>query len=416
MRLKTSLSSHDRIISELNFTEPDHVPLFLLLKDYGDKYDKRTGFSFGNFYRYDVTRPFSFHNHIKRVEEVLNIGLDDTLRLEPPLGWAEEYIVEGVRDLRIKVAKFFSEDKKAEFLKKSYITHEGELSTVVRKTKDWPHGDNIPVFSDYSMSRTKEFLIKMHDDLKKLKYLLGEPTKDAYKNFKEEARELKKAAKRLGVVLEGGRTALGDSVAWLLGMENMIMAQYDNPELIMDLLDILCAWEEKRAEVIISEGIEILEHSAWYEITDFWTPDMYRKMLKPRLARLIKLAKDSDIKFKYIITKSFTELADEFLDLGIDSIMGVDPVQGNANLKFLKEKLGGKISMWGGINSAITLGRGTREEIENATEGAIKILAPGGGFILYPVDNIIADANPWDNMEIMIKKWREMGNYPIKND
>ena len=415
MRLKTSLSSHDRIMSELNFIEPDHVPLFLLLKDYGDKYDRRTGFSFGNFYRYDITRPFSFHNHIKRVEEVLNIGFDDTLRLEPPLGWAEEYIVEGVRDLRIKVAKFFSEDKKAEFLKKSYITHEGELSTVVIKTKDWPHGDNIPVFSDYSMSRTQEFLIKMHDDLKKLKYLLGEPTKDAYKNFKEEARELKKAAKRLGVVLEGGRTALGDSVAWLLGMENMIMAQYDNPELIMDLLDILCNWEEKRAEIIISEGIEILEHSAWYEITDFWTPDMYRKMLKPRLARLIKLAKDSDIKFKYIITKSFAELVDEFLDLGIDSIMGVDPVQGNANLKFLKEKLDGKISMWGGINSAITLGRGTRGEIENATEEAIKILAPGGGFVLYPVDNIIADANPWGNMEIMIKKWQEMGNYPISS-
>jgi hypothetical protein len=413
MRLKTSLNSHDRIMSELNFIEPDHVPLFLLLKDFGDKYDRRTGFSFGNFYRYDITRPFSFQNHIKRVEEVLNLGLDDTLRLEPPLGWAEEYIVEGVRDLKIKVDKVFSEDKKVEFLKKSYITPEGELSTVVRKTEDWPHGDNIPVFSDYSMSRTQEFLIKMHDDLKKFKYLLGEPTKDAYKDFKEEAKELKKAARRLGVVLEGGRSALGDSVAWLLGMENMIMAQYDNPELVMDLLDILCTWEERRAEIIISEGIEILEHSAWYEITDFWTPDMYRKMLKPKLARLVKLAKDSDIKFKYIITKSFAELMDEFLDLGIDSIMGVDPVQGNANLKFLKEKLGGKISMWGGINSAITLGRGTREEIERATAEAIKILAAGGGFILYPVDNLIADANPWDNMEIMINKWQEIGNYPI---
>ena len=411
--MKTNMNSHDRMICTINNQEPDHVPLFLLLPDYGDSYDRRSNFTFGNLHKFDVRREYSVQSQIKRAEEVLELGLDDTLNIEPPLGWAEEYIVEGVKNLRTKIKKFFSEDKDEEFLEKSYITPEGNLKVVVQKTEDWPHGNNIPVFSDFSVSRAKEFLVKTYDDLKSLKYLLGMPRKEEYRKFKEEASELKKAAKRLGVVLEGGRTALGDSLVWLMGLQNMIMAVYDTPDLINELLDLLCEWEEKRTEIIINEGIEVLVHAAWYEITDFWTPENYREMLKPRLLRLIKMAKQADVKFTYIITKSFNELLNDFLDMEVDSIMGVDPIQGNADLKTFKGKIGSKICLWGGINSAVTLGRGSKKEIEEATEDAIKYLAPGGGFVLYPVDNIGTNANPWDNIEIMIKKWREIGSYPI---
>lgn len=413
MVLKYELSSKERILTAMNFKEPDHVPLFFLIKDYGEKYDSRSGFSFGNFYRYDVRKPFSINNHIKRIEETLKLGLDDTLCLEPPLGWAEEYCVEGVENLEMKVNLLKTSIVGEELIEKQYNTPEGILKTTVKKTNDWPHGSNIPLFSDYSESRSREFIIKTAGDLKKLKYLLGKPKDGEYKAFKQEAKDLKAASKRIGVVLEGGRTALGDSLVWLLGLQNMIMKEYDEPELIMELLDILCDWEEKRAEIILNEGIEVLVHAAWYEITDFWTPAKYREMIKPRLKRLVKMAHDNDVKFKYIITKSFSELKDDFLEMGIDSIMGVDPVQGNADLAVLKKSFYGKISIWGGINAAVTLGRGTQEEIKDAVTKAIKICAPGGGFILYPVDNIFSDVNPWDKIEDLLSLWRQIGNYPI---
>jgi hypothetical protein len=39
-------------------------------------------------------------------------------------------------------------------------------------------------------------------------------------------------------------------------------------------------------------------------------------------------------------------------------------------------------------------------------------MAPGGGFVLYPVDQLIKET-PWANVEAMITRWREIGSYPI---
>lgn len=408
------MNSHDRIFCALNHEEPDHVPLYLRLIGSGDLYNRRSGFTFGNIHRNDARKSFSYKNKIKKAEEILNLGLDETLNLEPPLGMAEEYIVEGVKGLKTRINKFYLEENNKEYIEKRYITPEGELKTVVQKTSDWLHADNIPVFSDFSVSRAKEFLIKTCDDLKKFKYLLGTPKKDQYLNFKEEAAELKKAAKRLGVILEGGIISLGDSLVWLLGLQNMILAVYDAPDLISGLLDILFDWEEKRVEVLINEGIETLVYGAWYEITDFWTPDSYKKIIKPRLKKLVQITKQADVKFIYLITKSINEIKNDLLDINVDSIMGIDPIQGGAaDLKNLKQEIGSKVCLWGGINSAITLGRGLKKEIEASVENAVRDLAPNGGFVLYPVDCVKGDANPWENIEVMINKWKEIASYPI---
>jgi len=43
---------------------------------------------------------------------------------------------------------------------------------------------------------------------------------------------------------------------------------------------------------------------------------------------------------------------------------------------------------------------------------AIRLLGPGGGFVLLPVDQIFTDT-PWENVEIMIERWQEIGAYPL---
>jgi len=92
----------------------------------------------------------------------------------------------------------------------------------------------------------------------------------------------------------------------------------------------------------------------------------------------------------------------------IDSLLGVDPVQGKANLAEVKRRMGRRVCLWGGINGALTLGHGTPEEVREATEAAICTLGPGGAFVLYPVDQLVKET-PWANVEAMIKRWREVG-------
>jgi hypothetical protein len=59
------------------------------------------------------------------------------------------------------------------------------------------------------------------------------------------------------------------------------------------------------------------------------------------------------------------------------------------------------------MNSFVTLGRGTEEEIRGAVREAVHVLAPGGGFVLFPVDQITPDI-PRRSVEILIDEWRRL--------
>jgi len=413
MTLKTTMNSHDRIMSAINLEEPDYVPLYFALLGRGEIFDNGYGFTFGNINRFDVRYPYSHQNQLKKVEEMLGLGVDDMVRLEPPLGWAEEYAVEGVRGLKSEVRKIEAADGGLPLLEKIYHTSAGDLKSVVRTTEDWPHGGNIPVFSDFNVSRAREYLIKGRADIPRLKTLLGEPKGEEYRRFKAEAAELREAARKLGVVFEGGRTVLGDSLVWLLGIERLIYGSFDEPGFIAELLDTVCAWEKRRLALLLDQKVELVFHSAWYEITDFWTPKLYREMLKPLLKQLIEMVHQAGAKFAYIITKSYDSLAGDLLELGADCLYGADPLQGSADVDFLKDTYKGKVCLWGGLSSAVTLGRGTKEQIEEAVEQAIRKLAPGGGFVLFPVDGILPGGNPWEKTKILLEKWREIRSYPI---
>jgi len=411
--LKTTLSSHDRIMTAINMEEPDHVPLFWAVLGRGEAFESGYGFTFGNINQFDVRFPYSHRHQLKKVEEMLALGVDDMVRLEPPLGWAEEYVVEGVRGLKTKLRKLTDREGEPPVLEKTYHTPDGALRTVVKTTDDWPHGGNIPLFSDFNVSRAREYLIKERADLPKLKSLLGEPKTTEYRRFKEEAADLRKAARSLNVVLEGGRTVLGDSLVWLIGIERLIYGSFDDRDFIAELLDMILTWEKRRLALLLDQKVELVFHSAWYEMTDFWIPQLYREMLAPRIKELITMTHQAGAKFAYIITKSYEDLHRELLDLGADCLYGADPLQGSASVEFLRATYNGKVCLWGGLSSAVTLGRGDRMQIEAAVEEAIFKLAPGGGFVLFPVDTILPGANPWEKTEILLNKWRVIGNYPI---
>jgi uroporphyrinogen-III decarboxylase len=395
--MRSDLSSRERLLRTMRRQEPDHVPLWNLWRN--------------------LDRPFHYRTQTKRAEAVLELGLDDTLLLEPPLNKTEHYDVNRVPGINIRVRRAEpgdeaqNRDEPYPLLFKEYDTPSGMLRQVVRQTEDWPYGDDVRLFSDHNISRAREMAIKGPDDLPRLRHLLAEPTRDQIREYREQATDLRRDARRLGVVLEGGWTALGDAALWLLGTEPLLFMQMDQPDFLAALLEMICRWELRRMELLLEEGVEVIVHSAWYESTDFWSPRSFRRLLKPRLKLLVDSAHEAGALFSYIITTSWRPLVDDLVDLGIDSLIGVDPVQGKADLPEVKRRLGSHMCLWGGINGALTLGHGTPDEVREATAEAIRVLGPGGGFVLYPVDQLVEET-PWSNVEAMIACWREMGSYP----
>jgi uroporphyrinogen-III decarboxylase len=391
--MKTFLSSRERLLCAMHRQEPDHVPLWNLWRN--------------------LDIPFRYTTQTERAEAVLSLGLDDTLLLQPPLNKTEHYDANRVPGVDVRVRRVHPDEERYPLLVKEYDTPAGQIRQVVRRTDDWPYGEDVRLFSDHNVSRAKEFPVKGPEDLPRLRYLLSEPTAAQIAEFRRAAAQLRRDAQRLSVVLEGGWTALGDAALWLLGTESLLWLQMDHPEFLAELLDLVCAWEMRRMELLLEAGVEVIVHSAWYESTDFWTPNNYRRLLKPRLQRMVDLAHQAGALFSYIITTSWQALMDDLLDLGIDSLMGVDPVQGKADLTKAKQGLGERMCLWGGINGALTLGQGTPREVRWATKEAIHTLGPGGGFVLYPVDQLVKET-PWANVEVMIASWKEVGSYSIE--
>ena len=55
---------------------------------------------------------------------------------------------------------------------KEYDTPAGKLSTSVRLSEDWPHGDRIPFIDDYQLPRADHPLVRSPADLEALQFLL----------------------------------------------------------------------------------------------------------------------------------------------------------------------------------------------------------------------------------------------------
>ena len=61
----------------------------------------------------------------------------------------------------------------------------------------------------------------------------------------------------------------------------------------------------------------------------------------------------------------------------------------------------------GGLNSAVMLSQWSDDADPPAVRQAIESMAPGGGFILYPVDAIF-NTQPWEKVLLVIDEWKSM--------
>lgn len=386
------MNSRERILAAIRREPVDRVPLYLRLWDMHDGTD--------NF-------PFRWRDQLIRAESLLKLGVDDTLLLEPPMGYTEEYHAEQAQGISATVTELPPAEKGDKpLLQKTYQTLDGPLRITVKKSADWIHGNDIMLFSDFNLPRQTESIIKDIEDVRRLKYLLTAPTSLQIDEFRQRSETIHREARRLGVAIDGGWTALGDSAVWLCGINNVYRWQMQQPAILEALFDVLLEWEMMRTEFVLDAGADVMVHMAWYEGTTFWTPKNFRRFIKPRLAQIVRRCHTRGVPVRYIITKEWKPIQEDLLELGIDCIQGVDPVQDKINLRETKEQIGDRICLMGGINSAVTIGLGSADQIRDAIDQAMEILSPGGGFILFPVDSLFCSM-PWEKVELVIEQYKK---------
>ncbi len=183
----------------------------------------------------------------------------------------------------------------------------------------------------------------------------------------------------------------------------------------------MSCWNDPRVERAAHAGgafsaVDLYIRRAWYEGCDFVTPRFYRRSILPRLKAEVDLAHDHGAKFGYICSSGTDADARFYLEAGIDVLIGIDPVQGtHTNLPLMKEKLGKRTCLWGGVSAAVTLERGSEEDSVRPYAMPCKpwVLRD---YPLSPVDNVTIDGpQTWKNIQTFINEWRQHRTLNLKS-
>lgn len=290
---------------------------------------------------------------------------------------------------------------------KEYQTPAGTLRTEVRQTEDWRWGNHVPLFDDYISPRALKYLIDDENDLKALEYLLVPPTQQEIDIVRVESESVLQFAHKNDLLTVGGWGIGADMLGWIYGFVNMVYASIEKPDFLHALLDMISKWNLSRMQVLTDLGIDLYIKRTWYETCNFWSPQTYRKFILPILKNDVDQAHKAGVKFGCIATDKVMPILSCFVEAGVDVLIGIDPH--TYDLAKIKNILGGKVCLWGGVNGHLTVEMGTEAQLREEVNCAMELLSPGGGFILSPVDNV-REWTPHSkrNVEALIEEWRRL--------
>jgi hypothetical protein len=124
------LSHKERILKAVNHENVDYIPLTLR-------------WALRNFLKDKNSR---WKDEIDRVLDEIRLGLDLVVELKFP-AW--------LISNEVKTRTFHKKIEGEEVLVREYETSNGTLTKVIRLTRDWPHGLEVPLFDDFQAPRAR---------------------------------------------------------------------------------------------------------------------------------------------------------------------------------------------------------------------------------------------------------------------
>lgn len=111
---------------------------------------------------------------------------------------------------------------------------------------------------------------------------------------------------------------------------------------------------------------------------------------------------------------SIANILGDLVDAGLDVLNPVQTSAAGMDAQELKQRYGDRLTFWGGgVDTQSTLPFGTPDEVREDVRQRLRIFAPGGGFIFNPIHNIQPNTPP-ENIVAVYETALEFGQYPIR--
>ncbi len=214
-------------------------------------------------------------------------------------------------------------------------------------------------------------------------------------------------------VIGGG---IFEQPARMMGLPDFLMALVTEPTFADRLMEQITDIYIESCNRYLDEIGEYLQVFTYWDDVNTqsgWviSPDIYRKMIKPKQRRLVEAIKrKTDAKLFFHGCGAVFDLIPDLIEVGFDIINPVQVSAQGMDTKRLKATYGDDITFWGGIDTQHVLPFGTPGEVADEVKRCIDDLAPGGGFVLAAVHNIQAQVPP-ENIAAMFETALEYGQY-----
>lgn len=215
--------------------------------------------------------------------------------------------------------------------------------------------------------------------------------------------------KRKDLVALGFLEMTNFEMAWYLrGMENLMVDLMEGSPFAEELLDRVTASREAHACRFAEAGVDVLMlgDDIATQVDMMLSPDLWRRTIKPRLARVINQARQvrSDLLILYHGDGNMRTVIPDLIEVGVDIL---NPVQPECLDPYeMKREFGRDLAFWGCLGTQTTLPFGTPESIRETCLKLISEVGKGGGLLLAPTHLIEPDV-PWENIMAFVDAVRE---------
>lgn len=112
------------------------------------------------------------------------------------------------------------------------------------------------------------------------------------------------------------------------------------------------------------------------------SPESWRKLVRPYLEPAIRLGRDSGLHTLFHSCGAVSEVYGDFIDMGIESHIGVQTSARNMDVCYLAEHFGGRIVVFGGVDAQTTLIDGSPDDVRKAVQKNTAAFERCGGYIV----------------------------------
>jgi uroporphyrinogen decarboxylase len=237
-----------------------------------------------------------------------------------------------------------------------------------------------------------------------------------FKGVREKAKALYEGT---DYALASGPILCLDYMRWVLrGLEQSLADLYEDPPLAAYMLDMMVDWMSAHGSALLKEIGDYVDvfwvGDDWgAQQCPFYSPEMFRTIFKPRVAKLISaLKRHTKAKCVYHCCGSVYWAMEDLIDAGVDVLHPLQPnAAENGDSARIKREFGARLSFHGGTNNQ-GLFHGDASAMEIDTLERLRALAPGGGYIFSSGHNVQANMSA-DNLLAFFGIAEQYGAYPI---